>query len=233
MFLQLSRNTGLLTVANTLLKYCGVIIVTSTVLMESYCKRPIQRNFWKIYHQIEINFKRSNHNVVLRNYLIKFGLSSILAMSFYTTYHLMALPMHDWVKLFPCIAYVSLMLLQDMRVFHYLFFVRLLDYRLADIEQEMQSLADDSENQKAPRDRLKRLRVHYDLVYEMSNCINDMFGWSNFVNILYLFSWLAASLNMLYSDSRNTMDADMIIFRMFCLDFIIHIFKNPEMLEHI
>lgn len=79
------------------------------------------------------------------------------------------------------------MTMHEMRIFYYLFSIRLLDHQLEKVGAEMKLLADASEKGTLSGERLRQIRIHYDLVYELSNCINEVFGWSNVMNILYLF----------------------------------------------
>lgn len=92
-------------------------------------------------------------------------------------------------------------MMAQIRVFHYLFFIHLLDYQLNEIGMEAGSLAEASNNEPIPNARFRWIRMYFDLVYELSDCINETFGWSNVVSVLYLFLLLA--VDMIWTHSQN------------------------------
>lgn len=207
LFIQ-NAHTGLLTIANLLLKYCGVILVCWTIIIESYCKRPVQQKFWRIYHHLEDNFNCSSHTMALRSFLMKFSLFFVISAAIYIKHSIYLFQQSMGTSLYLSYSYVSEMILQDMRVFYFLFVVHLLSYQLQSVESEMISIADASENRIVSRSRLRRVRIFHDLVCDLSNCTNEVFGWSSVAIILYQFSRLAADLNRIYWESHHGVETD-------------------------
>lgn len=205
---DLFKNVGFLTITNMLIKYCGVIVVCLITAIESYCKRSIQRKFWQIYRQIVRDFTGEDHDIVFRNYFIQFGTFFVVALGIYVRHAIITISVFSGIKLCFAFSYLSVMTMQDMRVFHYIFFVHLLDHQLHAIGLEMERLADASERQKISHESLKRIRIYHDLVHELSNCINEVFGWSNMAIILYLFTRLAVDLNRIYYKRISELDTD-------------------------
>lgn len=97
-------------------------------------------------------------------------------------------------------ATICLAAMAQFRAFQYLFFIGLLKHQLNVVEKEAKSLADASENGTVSKERLRWFRTHYDLVYELSSCINEVFGWSNLVSFSYFFLRLALDLIWNYSN---------------------------------
>lgn len=188
----------LLNMANDAIKFAGAIIAHSVVIVESYFKRNVQRQFWTVFRKIQADFKCSDHTIVLRSYFVRLGLffGAVTYIEFSQAF--------AWyseggeANLFFFIAYVSLLLMQQVRVFHYLFFVHLLNHQLHEIEVGMRNLADASEIGTMSRARLRWIRMYYESVHELCNCLNEVFGWSNAASILYLFLLFAVDMNWTY-----------------------------------
>lgn len=88
------------------------------------------------------------------------------------------------------IAYLVSQIMYQYRVFFYLFYLDLVKFELKTIKNELKSIAtmtrDDSmENFVA--NRLKKINTYCQMVFQLSECMNYIFGWSNFTTILYCF----------------------------------------------
>lgn len=195
---NMHANIDLLNRTNEIIIYAGAIIAYFIVIFESYCKRNIQRKFWKIFRQIGTNLNGSKRDVKFGSYFAKFVLFFVAVIAILyqqLTGWLLGLNGHHLLFL---IAYISLLTMQQIRVFHYLFFVHLLNHQLNEVEIEMKNIAKSSENGTIQRESLRSIRMHYDLVHALSNCINEFFGWSNVTSILYLFLLFAVDMNWAY-----------------------------------
>lgn len=183
----------LITIVNDVLKFSLATFSYLCIIGESYYNRSKQQNFWIIYRRIRNDFNRSDCDPSFRNYFIKL-------LQFFIT--VTVVEIKHFTKRFSLIffstSYFGLMTMQEMRIFYYLFSVQLLDYQLNEIGTEVKLLADASENGRIPRGRLRWIRVYYDLVYDLSNYLNEVIGWSNVVNIMYLFLRLVFDLTWIY-----------------------------------
>lgn len=189
-------------ITNDVIKFIGATIAQLFVIFESYYKRSVQRKFWKIIRELRSDFNCPDHNVRFGWYYAKFG------EFFGAVFVIKLVQLLAWnitLKIYFIFGYISLMTLQEIRIFHYLFFIHLLSYQLNEVEMEMQSLADVSENGTISRDQLRWIRMYYDLVHELSNCINEIFGWSNVISIWYLFLLLAVDLNWFYTHGSQVL----------------------------
>lgn len=202
------KGADFLSISNDVFKISGVVISCWLVLIESYFKRSIQRKFWKIFRQIRDSSNRSDHQLTFGNYFIKFGLFLIVVAGIEIyMFNELASVISGWI-LFFAFSYFSLLIMQDLRIFHYLFFVHLLDHQLHGVELEMKLMADDSQSAIISRERFKWIRIYYDLIYELSNCMNEVFGWSNIATILCLFLRLVVDLNWIYWLIHNKVDVE-------------------------
>lgn len=203
------KELDFLSIANNVIKLGGAFIGYWIIFVESYCKRPVQRKFWQIYRQIRSDFCRSDHVLVFGNYFVKFGLFFIITAVIEVKQSLQLISMLNGTTLYFAFSYFALMIGHEMRVFHYLFFIHLLDQQLDNVGIEMKVLADASEIGTISRNHLKWIRMHYDLVYELSNCVNEVFGWSNIATVLYLFLQLVTDLNWTYWAIHNEMEVEL------------------------
>lgn len=197
----------LLSIVNDVVKFSGAVIGFWFIVVESYCQRHVQRKFWQIYRQIRIDFNPIDRDAIFGSYLIKFGEFFMVAI-YNEVNNFVA-----WItetNFYFAVSYFGLMMMHYMRIFHYLFFIHLLDHQLNEVELQMKLMADISENGMISRDRLKSIRVYYDLVHELSDCINEVFGWSNIVSVLYCFLLLAVDLNWTYWRLHNEVDVPVI-----------------------
>lgn len=196
-FLYSSGVIDLLDATNDAIKFAGAAITRLIVIFESYAKRNVQRKFWNIFCRIRTKFNRCDHNLLCRSYFAESG-PFLGVMIVIKCMHYYRLDTNELTLDF-LIALVSLQTMAMIRVFHYLFFIHLLDYQLDEIGTEAESLAEASDNEWISNERFRWIRMYYDLVYELSNCINEIFGWSNVVSILYLFLLLAVDIIWVYS----------------------------------
>lgn len=195
-FEEAHESSNLLNITNDVIKFVGATVGQLIVIIESYCKRNVQQKLWKIICELRSNFEFRDRDIRFGWYLAKFG--EFFGAVFFIEY--MQFSKWDFARnIYFLFGYISLVTLQHIRVFHYLFFIQLLNHQLNAVEMEMQSLADDSENGPIARDRLKRIRIRYDLVHVLSDCVNEVFAWSNVTSILNLFLLLAVDLNWSYS----------------------------------
>lgn len=200
---NLREEKDLLNMANTSAKLCAAMVAYWFIVIESYWKRPMQQKFWLIYRQIRNNFNRSDRHAMFRSYGILFVHFVVSLPGLEAIDILLWSSEHSGMNLYFLFAYTGLAMMHVVRIFHYLFFIRLLDHQLDEVGREMQSLTDASVKETLSLVRLRRIRIYYDLVHELSNCINEIFGWSNIINVLYMFLILVVDLNWIYWKIHN------------------------------
>lgn len=197
---------GLLVVTNDAVKLGAVVISYWFIIIESYSQRPVQRIFWQFYQQADKNFS-FNGKSVLRGYFVKSWLFLVVGGFCYVKNFADLDDIFRGTFFYYFIfSYVCVMTMHEMRIFHYLFFVRLLDHQLNIVEKRMKALASASQDGKITCENLKRVRIHHDLVHDLSDCMNKVFGWSNIATILCLFLRLVVDLNWTYWQSTSHMD---------------------------
>lgn len=216
----------LLSITNFVIKLRGAVLCYLFIIVESYCQRHSQRTFWQIYRNIRSEFNRAGHPANFSSYLFRFVQFFVTVVGVELSFIAPFASYLDVTSSLCLFSYLSLLLMQQWRTFHYLFFIRLLDHQLDEVGVEMKMLADASETGTLSRDRLCWIRLYYDSVHELMNRINEVFGWSNVVCILYLFLRLVVDLNEFYRKYHESFEAK--ISRMFpsFISFCLTIFHN-------
>lgn len=195
---------------NDTVKLIGALLVYWSSIIESFSKRKIQQQFWEIYRSIETEYCTERTRIpwiFLWKFLTYIPIITIIYAFQYTDSFLDA-PTDEnsfWIT------YATIMTQNQNRAFYYLFYLEIIKFELTIIEQEVrevvQSIQVEIDN-KIRRNfevkRLKWIREYYLSVYELCECVNNVFGWSNVATVLYLFQVMLYHLNYIYWKWYNT-----------------------------
>lgn len=195
---------GLPYLVNELLQMMNGLLTYWVMIVESYLQRENQRKFWRIYEYIE-TFHKTCKRTFLRTYFLKLieYLTVISIIQLYFTQHFTHYVKH--YSLFR-ICYLFSQIMYQYRVFYFLFYLELIKYELKMIEHELKDVVALNQfrhsfargkrrrnygcytsMERFGENTLKRISVYCQLVFELSKCINQIFGWSNFTTVLYSF----------------------------------------------
>lgn len=178
-------------VNNTLQNLSGAFIYW-IIIFESFTQRKIQQKFWHIYQCIHTD---QNHKLRHRNfqiYLIKLitYFSAILPINFYLMYYFLSFVENFFLFRF---SYAFFVIMYQSRIFYYLFYLELIKHELMAIESALKDGA------SVGREEMKTVHKHYSQICELNDCINQIFGWSNFVAVLYCFELPLTDANWAYT----------------------------------
>lgn len=101
-------------------------------------------------------------------------------------------------------AYLVLVAMYQYRVFYYLFYFELIHFELKSIRNEMQRFLvapqniDRQSNDENLDIKLKRISQKYQLIYELNECTNHVFEWSQIPTVMYCFYLLLSGANWAY-----------------------------------
>lgn len=182
----------------------SALVTYWTIIIESYAQRKIQEQFWHIFKQIDTRFHR-HKNLLMKSYFLKFfeflvvfSIIQVALDNYFTMFH-----NHIVCYLF---AYVVLVKMYQFRVFYYLFYIEIINSELKVIEKGIKFISKISRSycpwlssDKYPVNSVKCLREYFRLIYELSVCINSVFGLSQFATILCCFYFVLTDLNWAYS----------------------------------
>lgn len=168
------------------------------IIIESYARRNIQQKFWNTYKYIDQHHVKCKKSL-LRTYKIKFieffsvvTIIQIIFMCYFTHY------VGNYY--FFRFSYLVSQIVYHYRVFYYLFYLELIEFELKTIKIELETIAkitqrNDSNDENFNVNCLKKIQNHYQLIFELTEFLNQIFGWSNFATILYCFHLPLTDLN--------------------------------------
>lgn len=198
---ELYQVMGLLETLNELAQYSVALNTYWLIILDSFLHRYKHRSFWMIVQLIDEHF--CSQTVFLRGYLCKiFEYFPVTLISSYLIYFLKAVPQVRAVFIGD-----TLITICQLRVFYYLFCLEVVNWQLKMIETEVKimksvSPMDDKTHPFREFDlkRFKWINKYYDCVMEMTELLNDIFGWSQIASILCCFYTLLTNLNWLYAN---------------------------------
>lgn len=210
-----------LNLVNDWIQYVSALIAYWIIILEAYIQRAYQRKFWIVYQNIDLySFKRLIPN--LRNYRLKFleYFVIFLMIQIRLIGYFITLEQEAFSFLF---TYFMVVKMYQSRVFYYIFYLELIKDELISIEKKLKTIVSisDCSVHDVSRNWFKELREYYKSVYEMVNCINEIFGWSQFITILFCFHLPMTDLNWAYSSIHLRSIGYMIG------DILLHIYPQP------
>lgn len=184
---------------NSILQYSSGMFTYWVMIVESYAQRKTQRKFWELYERM--NPKKRKW--LLRSYAIKLiELFVVLTpIQIYFMYYFMFLTVNDF---FFRIALIFCVVMYQYRVFYYLLYLEFIKRELENIRNDLEMIIMKTNinsfgSQDLVTENLKNITQYYNQVYQLSNFINQMFGWSNFTTILYCFHLPLTEINWGFS----------------------------------
>lgn len=190
-------------------QYSTVLFTYWIIIIESNKNEKNQRLFWKLFRKIDETFRSQNEmERQWRGYL------TILFVIFFVKFFAAASfsIQKNLNEFFVSSGYFYLIALSQLRNFYYLFYLKLVQFQLQSIENELKLIVRKGTTREFDQygfghtqmfksyelNRIKWVRKFYLIVYEMSNNLNEVFGWSQVAIILSLFNYQLTHLNWAY-----------------------------------
>lgn len=105
-------------------------------------------------------------------------------------------------------SYIIIVLAYQTLSFYYLFYLEFIHHELCSIDFEIRQLLVDCNAKNWIKTkqfikrfhctRLKWIRGYYGLIYNLSETMNSVFGWSNVVTLLLSFEFVLTEINWFY-----------------------------------
>lgn len=191
---------------NDYIKYIGVLLSYSGSTIELMCSRRYQRSIWKLFIKNHCGTNtafKSNLFHCLRFKCILYFIvnlcASIRIFSFVIPYW-QTTEAPFWCSLY------FLFFMHQSKVFFYSFYIDLVINEFKSINNIILSeknLSFELKEQKTKKvgrncEKVKRIRHNYQSIQSMVDCLNNIFGWSQFITVIYCFSVLVCEFNYLY-----------------------------------
>lgn len=199
----------LLVTVNELIKFFSSLICYWLTLIEAFVKRATQRKFWETLKKID-DCHCLHDRFLVESYMFKYAEFLIVV----TLVRVLLLDITelniddvDLAVLAFTYAYFIIVEICLCRVFYFLFFVELVTYELQMIENEVREMVKVSATDhpwmflknidftRFDQNRYKWVREYYHLVYELTECINESFGWSQISSVLFCFNILTTDFS--------------------------------------
>lgn len=175
-FSPLLKHTGPLDVLNLLLYYIVSILSYLMIICDSYVNRVNQFEYWEKFSRIKEDFC-AQINLRKWSYLIALVVLNVGNCSYPGSDELMNL--HSF-----CII--------DNRMLFYVLHLKVISSQLWTIKTELNLI------QHFDGYRYKWIRGYYEIVHEMCNLVNSVFGFSNLAILMMIFHTALTFLNSLY-----------------------------------
>lgn len=179
-----------LVVLNFTFFYTMALLSYWTLMIESYAQKSVQKRFWEIFGQMNGSGHRFNQNCSLKQlYLCKFLIHLILFIVM-----LLVSVQDKNTTATAVMTYYVLLFMCNNWLFYFLFYLILIKFELEQIRNYLPT----SNCEDVDLKNLKRAHNHYQHVYEMIDCVNRFFGWSQCVTILLSFYTILTYCNFIY-----------------------------------
>lgn len=197
LILKLHSTLPLIDLINSVFQYSVLLYFYWFIVVDSIFYKREHRIFWEIFQKISKTYS-NQCNLNLGHFILKF-----VVYVFTTAWCLIAVTvlvdkMYEFVYF-----YVILMKICEVRVFYYIFCLEVLNSQMEKINRKL------NENKNKNRfwlnsKRFQEIRQYYSCVYEMTNCLNKVFGLSQaagisfcFYMVLTDFNWISTHFNEL------------------------------------
>lgn len=191
-------------ILNEIIKHYGISVTYWSILIDSYFHRDRQRQFWKLLDRIHSN---NPHKISFQMYLLKF-IKHFVANVFIEV----LLISHFYSESTMFLAFITVRVifleLYQSRLFHYLLYLEIIKSKIQILEKDVENLWKMNQisyfckgrKLKFPIgmgffDKIRQIREQYQLIFDVVNCVNGIFGWSNVFTILLAFHNAFTSMN--------------------------------------
>lgn len=195
---------------NDIFKFSALVLVYWLSLFEFYLQRKNQKQFWQYVSEIDRKFCCHQH-FKLASYQIKMKVYFILSTLAYFLYLERLVENTGSTFLYFWMSYVFMCSVFQVRSFYYLFFLNFIKHELKTIELEVDAVLKDFKSEQLQKiqkrhvfmiefrqRRLKWIRQYYEIIYQMCRIVNNVFGWSNIVAVIFHFHLILTDINWFY-----------------------------------
>lgn len=184
---------------NQALQFSVTLYAYLLIVLDSQLQRKKHKRFWEIVEVIYASckcryvFSSRCYVLMLIEYFFVTNFLSLFAILFNN------MPFDPSI-----IFYVVLIKLCHLRVFYYIFCVKVLNFQLKLIKSKLKLMKNQAPNATTFLEhQLKLVRELHQCVYEMCSLLNDFFGWSQVIGVSFCFYFFLANFNWLLTRFLN------------------------------
>lgn len=172
---------------NFLLYYVASVVTYWLIIYDSCTNRRVQFRFWTIFDGMNQNYWE---NVEIKKGIYLTGLIALLLIDIFAFG--LSFDVDKTPVLNKMLHYFFLAVF-DIRIFFYILHLKLITFQLRKIEVQLKHLKG-----KLIEKRIRYISNQYRSAYEMSDCVNTTFSWSQICLILLTFYTSVTFLNIAY-----------------------------------
>lgn len=177
-----------LDVLNVVMQSYGTLLTYCVIIVDSLIHRRTHQNFWMISEK-SYKLRGDQQQCLWWNFVFKFT-------EFHSTAFLITLVnlIHFKSHAFNLFFIIILFKICHSRIFHYLLYLEIIQIKLKIIQIECKA----SILIGTAKESTKIIRELYQMILEMVENLNDIFGYSHLVTVLYCFYFVLTDLNWAY-----------------------------------
>lgn len=178
---------------NFLLYYITSALTYTLIIYESCSNRSIENEFWKIYSRINNEFCRQKNVENRCNLIISAALCAIDVFI-----AILSIAGEHTTSSAYLMRHHIFLIIWSNRILFYLLHLNVIDLQLRKSEAGI--------NEIQRLELFKWIRDYYELVHEMSDQVNVIFGWSHLASILLNFHSVLTFVNFIYRQIHRKFD---------------------------
>lgn len=186
--LWLYYDIGIVEVVNVTMQFSAPTYTYWMIIFDSSLHRREHQRFWNIVQRIDTSYCRQVN--AFQRFIFKMIAYFSIAISFFLVFQT------EDNSNYPgsIFVYLTLITVCQIRIFHYLFCLEVIQFQLKVIEHEWKTL-----NIANCSNEWKRFRGYYATIHELTILLNETFGCSNVAAILFGFYTVLTDVNVIYS----------------------------------
>lgn len=201
-FFQASNVVGILDALNMASYYICFIGTYWIIICDCVSKRKFQHAFWKMCQQINDNYSFQAHmnKSHILAILIIYSITDVIIL-------LVSILAERVTSAKSKVMHFFFVNVFDHRVSFFLFHTIVVEFQLKNINSELTVIRKHraiSEEDSSDGGRFKWIRNYYELVFHMSENVNEIFGWSHLALIMETFFTFVTLLNSVYNLANET-----------------------------
>lgn len=199
---------------NDMQKLSGVVVACTVIIVESYARRHQQWSFWTNILQINdedaSKYSNERHGPIKPTYWLIFAFYHVLVFMIELSW--IPIASVDKQSLNYWAVYLGMLMMCRTRFLQYFLYVQILETHIVRLQLEMQTIVEHTKLLMKHQNgtelqcslskylcaRIKWAQRRYQMLYELSMSLNDIFGWSQLANILHSFMHMIADLYWAY-----------------------------------
>lgn len=184
---------------NTMLQLSITSFTYVFIILDTLLQQQKHQQFWKTFQLVDEYFTCQN-NFNFKCYIWRcieyFAVTIVFMVIIFGTTSRISIEI-------VLILYMIMIKVCNLRVFYYIFCVEILNFQIKTVDSEYKLITSPRGNTSIYWHRLTWIRWHHQCIFEMSQLLNEVFGFSNVATISFCFYFLLSNVNWYYTNSNE------------------------------